>query len=171
MLKFLAGLFITIGALHADTIFPETLTTVQTTVYDEATSGYVLYGPVTMQFTYDEQAYRYGVPVPIVQFSLPDFTGPSLYLYPHSGGFDGLDVFGTGSNGDPVVFGYAFAEGSLSTPGIHPRFGSGEAADEPILSVSGAPEPSSVGLFAITLLASGLFFRSSIARMFAGRQR
>lgn len=158
MLKFLPALFLISAVVHADTVFTETLTTVQTTVYDTVTNGYTVYGPLAMGFSYDEQTYVYAVPVPITNFSLADFTSTSLYLYPHSGGFDGLDVFGTGSNGHILVFGYAFPDGSLSTPGVHSLFRPGDP-DAALLTVSGAPEPSSFGFVAVALLAFFLFAR------------
>ncbi len=172
MVKVLAGLlFLVSSALHADTIRTERLTTVQTTVYDEATSQYLIYGPVAMEFTYDEQTYGFGMTVPIAQFSLAGFTSPSLYLYPHSGGFDGLDVLGSASSGDSLVFGYAFGDGSLSTSGVHPGFRAGDP-DVPLLTVTGAPEPSSFGLFAVTLFAATFLFKSfRVSRKFSGRTR
>ncbi len=174
MVKLLAGLlFLSGGALHADTILTERLTTVQTTVYDGATSQSLIYGPVAMEFTYDEQTYRFGMTVPIAQFSLAGFTSPSLYLYPHSGGFDGLDVLGAASNGDSLVFGYAFADGSLSTPGVHPGLRPGDP-DMPLLTVSGAPEPSSFGLFifTVTLFAATFLLKSfRVSRKFSARTR
>jgi hypothetical protein len=169
MMKLVAALAIAAGIAHADTIHSETLTTQQTTVYDETTNTAVIYGPATMSFLYDEQAAYTPYATTVLSFSLSGFTFVDLRMYPDlsdSSGFDGLDIDGTATNGDVLGFGYAFADHAFSTHGVYKggTYVPPSPPDSALLAVDiTVPEPASLLLLGTGIVVL-LVLRSSRIR-------